>query len=1067
MTPVAPARRARSIRLLVGSRLAYCPRQWLIEGRQVSSVYGFDEFELDAHKFELRREGGTVSTQPKVLRVLLHLVENRERSVSSRELLDTLWPGEAVTLASVKRAIAGARRALGERGESESSIRTVRGHGYRFVREVHVLGERRELPANEARAAVTRVRSDERSVFVAREQPIATIERTLALVQSGSCQGLMVHGEPGIGKTSLLRELDRRASEQGARVLWARCSEAHASPPLWSVLQMLRQGADDLDPTLLSQLNAAATATPVPHLELRHFGAGAPRAAETETAPSKPVLSAIVALLSDASQRKPIVVVLDDVQHADDATLQLIAALPRELQQRPVLVAVALRPLLESEFRTRPALRTHVSESSSTRIDLEPFSDGELASYASQRIEGVVADEALAALRAHCGGNPRLCEAVLQSVLASGAPGAEWWRDLDRSAQNSATHAAIERQLSSLSQPARSLLLTAAVIGRHFTLASLARAERIRVEDALALCSDALALGLIRETSSSILHFQFVHPIVRNGLYAQMSRAERSRRHAQVGFALEAQTANEPARTHQLAEHFLLAAPVDGGGRALKYALEAARAASQQGAYEQAVAYLDRALQWSALGEIPARAHLALLLQKSKVLAGLGDAERTRETVWSAARYARELRDADGMVQAATLLGRFPLRTGVDAENVALIRDALAMLSHDDPQRPRVEALLARAQIWSRNRDERARRATVAFAAAGKLADPAVRGEALLGCLHAFADPEFLPQRLSIAEEVESIGRDSDDRSLLLAAAAARVWAYAELGDMPGVDANISALELLSEHGHEPFARWQAKVFRAMRALVAGRLDAAAEFSKDALDLGTRLGRANAYHVYCTQMGGVLRLQGKLAEAAELVRDISLRHPAIAGWQAALASVEAELGRVQHAREVLGRLLDRDLAALYGDPYGLGALAPAADLCAQVGDAAQAKQIYDALLPYADRHGVVSMGTSTHGPLARHLGRLAARMNDAARAEQHFERAIELAEQSASPTFTSLSCLGYAQMLVAAHETRTTGRAALLTTRAFQVARESGLWNIVERVEVFAQHAAFKRAQVQ
>jgi hypothetical protein len=112
----------------------------------------------------------------------------------------------------------------------------------------------------------------------------------------------------------------------------------------------------------------------------------------------------------------------------------------------------------------------------------------------------------------------------------------------------------------------------------------------------------------------------------------------------------------------------------------------------------------------------------------------------------------------------------------------------------------------------------------------------------------------------------------------------------------------------------------------------------------------------------------------------------------------------------------LQRLLDRDLAALYGDPYGHGAIAPAADLCAQVGDASQAKRIYDALLPYADRHGVISMGTNTHGQLARHLGRLAMRMNDPARAEWHLQRAIESTERSKSPTFTSLSCLAYAHL---------------------------------------------------
>lgn len=110
-----------------------------------ASTYIFGEFELDEARFELRRLGVVVVVQPKALRLLLHLIVHRERAVAADELFAELWPDERVSTASIKRAVLGARRALGERGESQRSIRTVRGYGYQFALPVEVV--RGDLPA--------------------------------------------------------------------------------------------------------------------------------------------------------------------------------------------------------------------------------------------------------------------------------------------------------------------------------------------------------------------------------------------------------------------------------------------------------------------------------------------------------------------------------------------------------------------------------------------------------------------------------------------------------------------------------------------------------------------------------------------------------------------------------------------------------------------------------------------------------------------------------------------------------------------------------------------------------
>ena len=95
--------------------------------------YRFGAFELNSRTFELRHGGESVAVQPKVLKLLVYLVENRDRVVPSTEIRAALWPDTTVSPASLKRAVCAARHVLGENASSQSSIRTLRGQGYRFV----------------------------------------------------------------------------------------------------------------------------------------------------------------------------------------------------------------------------------------------------------------------------------------------------------------------------------------------------------------------------------------------------------------------------------------------------------------------------------------------------------------------------------------------------------------------------------------------------------------------------------------------------------------------------------------------------------------------------------------------------------------------------------------------------------------------------------------------------------------------------------------------------------------------------------------------------------------------
>ncbi len=103
------------------------------ENQEKSEVYRFNDAELDAGLRELRVGGKAVTTQPKAFDLLLYLVRNRHRAVDKDELQDHIWPGSIVTETALTRCVMKARRAVGDDADTQSVIKTVHGHGYRFI----------------------------------------------------------------------------------------------------------------------------------------------------------------------------------------------------------------------------------------------------------------------------------------------------------------------------------------------------------------------------------------------------------------------------------------------------------------------------------------------------------------------------------------------------------------------------------------------------------------------------------------------------------------------------------------------------------------------------------------------------------------------------------------------------------------------------------------------------------------------------------------------------------------------------------------------------------------------
>jgi DNA-binding winged helix-turn-helix (wHTH) protein len=98
--------------------------------------YLIGQFEVDSDRYELRRDGSVEAVEPLVFNLILFLARNPNRVISRDEVIEAVWSGRTVSDATVASAIKSARRALGDSGDSQNYIRTVRGRGFEFQAEV-------------------------------------------------------------------------------------------------------------------------------------------------------------------------------------------------------------------------------------------------------------------------------------------------------------------------------------------------------------------------------------------------------------------------------------------------------------------------------------------------------------------------------------------------------------------------------------------------------------------------------------------------------------------------------------------------------------------------------------------------------------------------------------------------------------------------------------------------------------------------------------------------------------------------------------------------------------------
>jgi len=362
-------------------------------------------------------------------------------------------------------------------------------------------------------------------VPVGRQRELDRVRGWVSDLAVGRGRAVLVEGEPGIGKSSLIRAATADAAAAGCRVVWATCDELSQAFPLLPLL----------DAVEASERAARADATS----RVDHAGRGG-RVTELMRADASPgnrvdVIAAaaerLLAVVDEMCAESPVLLVVDDLQWADAATVSTVGRLARAVSQVPLLLVGVTRPVPVREDLN--ALRRAVDPVD--LLMLRSLSEGDIA----ELIEGVVGGPVgpgLLRLAAGAAGNPLyVSELVDALVRADHLVVSDGRVDINGGRPPESLSAAITDRLEFLSPPVREMLRAAALLGVDFSVSELAVVSGRRVNDLLPLIDEAIATGVLLDNDRELA---FRHALVRAALFEAMPVAVRAAWHRDAARAL-------------------------------------------------------------------------------------------------------------------------------------------------------------------------------------------------------------------------------------------------------------------------------------------------------------------------------------------------------------------------------------------------------------------------------------------------------------------------------------------------------------------------------------------------
>lgn len=942
----------------------------------------FGDCVLSEELFQLRRAGRVVKLEPKVFHVFRFLVASRERVVSKAEILDQVWPGEAISESVLPRSIAFIRRAVGDTRAQQKVIETVHGHGYRFVAPI-------EAPAPTS-ASVERASephaSNGGSDFVGREKVLQRLSQALDSVCSGRGRIALLVGEPGIGKTRTVERARELAGGRAGTYVGA-CFDGEGAPSYWPFVQIFRSLLDEIDDAQLSEALRAGDADLLPLVP--ELAERLPRLTESEPLEGEQArfrfFDSVAGFFRRIAKLRPLVLVLEDLHWADRDSMLLTSFLAGALRDCAVLIVGTYRDAeVRGEHPLGALLRDLARAPHCERIALRGLEPDEVVELLRRTAGREIEERVSRVVVEMTEGNPFFVRELALLVAEDGAFAVDE-RQVLPLALPQGIRDAVGLRLASLSPACNEILRHAAVIGRDFNSRVLFELGGESHEAQLELLGEALAAGLLKEHPTAGT-YSFSHALVRQTLYDDLGLAQRVIVHRATASALERIYGDGSAEhLSELAFHLFASAVGGDPLRSVEVSVRAADLAHRKRAYDESVRHLERALEaFDLADQAAASRRCELILAQAEARWDAGQRELAHEQFRRAAGIAREQGRPELLARAAIGMRSYGDNTRPDADTVRLLEEALASVGDAFPVwRARILSRLTYCDPHTRAMENRRRLSEEAATLTADSADPAVLFDVFVGRYWATLGPDALDQRVAVGQEAAEAGRRLGDPRLVLLGHDTLVGAHLVLGEFDVVGRHVEAFNEIASALRQPFFEFHGLILQIVHAMNCGRFDEA----QACLERADRRAEGSVQDAEALSAGILFWLRDMRgettdpSEAAKILQSVGSRLLSSTGtdqvFKASIIEVLLTVGQRDAARSQLHELFENDIEELSRNENWLVTMSLACSAAIALDEPGIAERLFRLLLPYERLMFVHDHLHVSRGSVASSLGALA------------------------------------------------------------------------------------------
>lgn len=902
---------------------------------------------------------------------------------------------------------------------------------------------------------------------VGRDRELAALHGYFDQIDATGLRVVLLAGEPGIGKTTLLHALAERATSLGCTVLRGAAWDAAGTTPYLPFLEAIGQY---IRTASLAQLQTAVDrsgpilATLFPELTARLGPQPLNYPLPDEQARLR-LFDAIGQLLLAIGAAGGLLLLLDDLHAADSASLDLLAHLVRQLVAQPaaarILIAGAYRP---GEIAQHAAFeRTQVEIARWRRLNrliIGPLDAGAIGALAAGMLGAPLDAPGAQLLFTHSEGNPFFAEELIDGwretgVLARGAAG---WsvRAAALPALPAAIDMAVRQRLSRLDPAIVALLRTAAIIGRQFDSALLADVAEQAVDVVEDLLLSTSRAQILRDEGNGV--WSFNHSIIRQILERDLPPARRRQLHARVGDALERRLTPDDAQ--QLAALAFHCARGLDRARGVTYALRAAGQALAVSAVDLALA------QYRA-----ARALLEPADRRwGEVLAGLGHAAMLAGGEHEAAAVLADAQewferhgDREAAARAAHRRGQAWTRIEAHGEAIVAFDDALALLGeHPAPEQVRILIDLSALRTLSLHQHAEGLAASArALELARQLADDGLLAAACRAYGTLLVRTNHLQDGVAVLEQALAYAVAADDPGEAAECCASLTIACMWLGQLRRSIAYTHDRIVYAERCRDPFQlRHTALMLAVLHGMQGRAREAEAQIARAQAQIAQLASpEPLAFLTFVRGMMAFGRGDDETAEAllADAVERFRAIGPGAVVWYlGALGLVQSARGK-RHAAIACADELEQLIAALpAGTMSTAEPLAYLAAIALTLDDAARLEHCAPPLAAFRGQY---------HDFLVdRLLGEIALRQSDWSDAERLLAAAKETAQAEDLPVELGYTLAAQARLAQARGGRGSAGRAAAYAADARAIFERLGNAGALRRLRALTGAASLPRA---